>query len=69
MGDRQLFVGAVGMVGQALQPLGERGVVALDEEREAAMASNLLVVLCADREALARRGVAPRGKASKDGKG
>ena len=31
--------------------LGERGVVELDEERKAAMVSNLLVVLCAEREA------------------
>ena len=35
----------------ALTDLGERGVVDLDEDRKAAMVSNLLVVLCADREA------------------
>jgi regulator of protease activity HflC (stomatin/prohibitin superfamily) len=49
---RQLIVtGAVSMVESALQQLGERRVVTLDEERKAAMVSNLLVVLCADREA------------------
>lgn len=49
---RRLIVrGAVAMVENALTDLGERGVVHLDEERKAAMVSNLLVVLCADREA------------------
>ena len=49
---RRLIVrGAVGMVENALADLGERGVVELDEDRKAAMVSNLLVVLCADREA------------------
>lgn len=49
---RRLIVkGAVGMVEAALTDLGERGVVELDEDRKAAMVSNLLVVLCADREA------------------
>ncbi len=49
---RRLIVqGAVGMVENALQDLGERKVVKLAEERKAAMVSNLLVVLCADREA------------------
>jgi regulator of protease activity HflC (stomatin/prohibitin superfamily) len=49
---RRLIVrGAVGMVESALNDLGERGVVHLDEDRKAAMVSNLLVVLCADREA------------------
>lgn len=49
---RRLIVrGAVGMVENALTDLGERGVVELDEERKASMVSNLLVVLCADREA------------------
>jgi hypothetical protein len=46
-----IVLGAVGMVENALIQLGERGVVELDEERKAAMVSNLLVVLCADREA------------------
>lgn len=49
---RRLIVrGAVGMVENALNDLGARGVVDLDEDRKAAMVSNLLVVLCADREA------------------
>ncbi len=47
---RQLIVeGAVGMVGSALEELKKKGVVELDEERQAAMVSNLLVVLCSDR--------------------
>jgi regulator of protease activity HflC (stomatin/prohibitin superfamily) len=48
---RTIVTGAVSMVESALQQLGERGVVHLDEERKAAMVSNLLVVLCADRDA------------------
>lgn len=43
--------GAVDMVEHALADLSARGVVALDDERRAAMVSNLLVVLCAEREA------------------
>ena len=49
---RKLIVdGAVGMVEMALDRLYERGVVQLDEERKAAMVSNLMVVLCANRDA------------------
>ena len=48
---RTIVAGAVGMVENALQQLSERQVVTLDDERKAAMVSNLLVVLCADREA------------------
>ncbi|MBX7247637.1 MAG: SPFH domain-containing protein [Caulobacteraceae bacterium] len=48
---RLIVLGAVGMVETALQSLSERGVVELDEERKAAMVSNLLVVLCGDRDA------------------
>ena len=48
---QKIVAGAVGMVEMALNQLNERGVVELDEERKAAMVSNLLVVLCADREA------------------
>jgi len=48
---QKIVAGAVGMVEQALDQLSARGVVKLDEERKAAMVSNLLVVLCADREA------------------
>ena len=47
---RTIVAGAVGMVESALHQLSERSVVTLDEERKAAMVSNLLVVLCADRE-------------------
>ncbi|MEV0459060.1 SPFH domain-containing protein [Catellatospora methionotrophica] len=43
--------GAVGMVSSALEQLREQGVVELDEERKAHMVSNLLVVLCGDRNA------------------
>ena len=43
--------GSVGMVEMALDRLDEHGVVELDEERKAAMVSNLLVVLCADQPA------------------
>lgn len=43
--------GAVGMVSSALEQLREQGVVDLDEERKAHMVSNLLVVLCGDRNA------------------
>ncbi|MEV6339165.1 SPFH domain-containing protein [Nocardia vinacea] len=45
----RIVEGAVGMVGLALDRLAEQGVVELDEERKAAMVSNLLVVLCGDR--------------------
>ena len=43
--------GAVGMVEMALDMLEEKGTVKLDEERKAAMVSNLLVVLCGNHEA------------------
>jgi regulator of protease activity HflC (stomatin/prohibitin superfamily) len=43
--------GAVGMVELALERLSERGIVDLDEERKATMASNLMVVLCSDQPA------------------
>ena len=49
---RSLIVdGAVGMVEMALSRLTERGIVDLDEERKAAMVSNLMVVLCSDQPA------------------
>jgi len=48
---RTIVAGAVDMVESALGQLSERGVVSLDDERRASMVSNLLVVLCADREA------------------
>jgi regulator of protease activity HflC (stomatin/prohibitin superfamily) len=50
VGARQVIVqGAVGMVKLALTQLEEQGVVELDEERKAAMVSNLLVVLCSEQ--------------------
>jgi regulator of protease activity HflC (stomatin/prohibitin superfamily) len=50
VGARQRIVeGAVGMVQLALKRLEEEGVVELDEERKAAMVSNLLVVLCSEQ--------------------
>jgi regulator of protease activity HflC (stomatin/prohibitin superfamily) len=50
VGARQKIVeGAVGMVQLALQRLEEQSVVELDEERKAAMVSNLLVVLCSEQ--------------------
>ncbi len=49
---RKLIVeGAVGMVEMALTKLSEKDIVQLDEERKAAMVSNLLVVLCGDKGA------------------
>ena len=45
----RIVEGAVGMVQLALQRLEEEGVVQLDEERKAAMVSNLLVVLCSEQ--------------------
>ncbi len=48
MARTQIVEGAVGMVEMALNRLAEKGVVDLDEERKAAMVSNLLVVLCGD---------------------
>lgn len=45
----RIVEGAVSMVEMALEELGKRGVVTLDNERRAAMVSNLLVVLCGDR--------------------
>ena len=47
----RIVEGAVGMVELALAGLNERGIVELDEERKAAMVSNLLVVLCAEQPA------------------
>ncbi len=49
---RKMIVdGAVGMVEMALERLNESGAVVLDEERKAAMVSNLLVVLCGNHDA------------------
>lgn len=48
---KKIVEGAVGMVDMAIKQLGEEEIVVLDEERKAAMVSNLLVVLCGNREA------------------
>ena len=47
----KIVQGAVGMVELALTGLAERGLMQLDDERRAAMVSNLLVVLCSDHDA------------------
>jgi hypothetical protein len=46
---QRIVEGAVGMVEMALDMLSRRGIVTLDDERKAAMVSNLLVVLCGDK--------------------
>ncbi|MEO8276792.1 MAG: SPFH domain-containing protein [Thermoanaerobaculia bacterium] len=48
---QKIVEGAVGMVEMALARLSDKGIVHLDEERKAAMVSNLLVVLCSERAA------------------
>lgn len=47
---KKIVHGAVSMVEEALRGLSERKIVELDDERKAAMVSNLLVVLCSDKE-------------------
>jgi len=48
---RKLIVdGAVGMVQMALEKLSQNEIITLDEEHKAAMVSNLLVVLCGNRD-------------------
>jgi hypothetical protein len=46
---KQIVEGAVGMVEMALHKMKEKEIIDLDEERKAAMVSNLLVVLCGDK--------------------
>ena len=46
----KIVEGAVGMVEMALAELSNKGIVSLDEERRAAMVSNLMVVLCSDKD-------------------
>jgi len=46
---QRIVEGAVGMVEMALEMLSRKGIIELDEERKAAMVSNLLVVLCGER--------------------
>lgn len=48
---QRIVEGAVGMVEMALAQLSHKGIVSLDEERKAAMVSNLLVVLCGEKAA------------------
>ena len=48
---QKIVEGAVSMVKMAIDQLGEEEIVVLDEERKAAMVSNLLVVLCGNKEA------------------
>jgi len=47
---KKIVQGAVSMVEEALKGLSERDIVVLDDERKAAMVSNLLVVLCSDKD-------------------
>jgi hypothetical protein len=47
----KIVEGAVGMVENALELLSKKGIISLDEERKAQMVSNLLVVLCSERDA------------------
>jgi regulator of protease activity HflC (stomatin/prohibitin superfamily) len=47
----KIVEGAVGMVENALELISQKSLVTLDDERKAAMVSNLLVVLCSDRDA------------------
>ncbi len=46
----KIVEGAVGMVQMAIQGLKDQGVMEFDEDRKAAMVSNLLVVLCSESE-------------------
>lgn len=48
---KKVVIGAVSMVEDALSKLSSDGIIELDDERKAAMVSNLMVVLCGDREA------------------
>jgi regulator of protease activity HflC (stomatin/prohibitin superfamily) len=47
----KIVEGAVSMVQMALEELSKKGIIDLDEERKAAMVSNLMVVLCGDKDA------------------
>ena len=47
---KKIVEGAVGMVRMALEALSEQEIIEMDDERKAAMVSNLLVVLCGDRD-------------------
>jgi hypothetical protein len=47
----KIVEGAVGMVEMALKELSAKSIIELDDERKAAMVSNLMVVLCSDKSA------------------
>ena len=47
----KIVEGAVSMVEMALEQLSSKGIIDLDEEKKAAMVSNLMVVLCGDKDA------------------
>ena len=47
----KIVEGAVSMVEMALDKLNEKGIIELDEERKATMVSNLMVILCSDKDA------------------
>ncbi len=47
---KKIVEGAVGMVEMALEALSKKEIIEMDEERKAAMVSNLMVVLCGDRD-------------------
>lgn len=47
----KIVEGAVSMVEMALEQLSTKNIVTLDEEKKAAMVSNLMVVLCGDKDA------------------
>ena len=47
---QKIVEGAVGMVEMALQQLNEKDIIELDDDKKAAMVSNLMVVLCADKD-------------------
>ena len=51
LNSRKIVDGAVGMVEMALTELSENDVCVLDDERKAQMVSNLLVVLCGNKDA------------------
>ena len=48
---RKIVEGAVSMVNMAVEELAQSGTIDLDDERKAAMASNLMVVLCGENDA------------------
>jgi len=47
----KIVEGAVWMVEEAITQLGKRNIIELDEDKKAAMVSNLMTVLCADKDA------------------